>query len=207
MYRRHGTHYGRARWSLAYQEAGAAAVAGVRHKAAYGGPEPMWHLPLIRRGRHRRESAATRMIRVRVRGPLARHGARLAAFGVIGAAVFAGGLLLQLGLVREAHCGPIASYVIQVFLSIQVSFLLNRWWTWRDRHAPFATALWRFNASKIATTILNFLLYTGLIWMKVNYLLANFLLTALFTLANYVLGDAWAFGAEIAADSSSDTTS
>lgn len=122
-----------------------------------------------------------------------RHRVPFVTFGVIGAAVFAAGLGLQVLLVEVWHLSPVVSYVVLGAAAIQASFLLNRRFTWRDRDAPFWVACYRFNVQKIVTTILNFLMYIGLISLGVNYLVANVLTTAAFTLANYALGHSWSF--------------
>ena len=60
-----------------------------------------------------------------------------------------------------------------------------------------ATAFWpallRFNMQKTVTVAANLVLYAGLLKLGVNYLLANVLLTALFTVINYVGGDRFVF--------------
>jgi len=81
-------------------------------------------------------------------------------------------------------------------MSIQVSFILNRWLTWRDRSIPFWVAHIRFNAQKVITTVLNILAYTALVRLGANYLVANVLTVAFFTLINYGLGNSWAFSAK-----------
>ena len=78
-------------------------------------------------------------------------------------------------------------------ISVEISFLLNRWLTWRDRNVPFWTALWRFNVQKAVTVILNQILYAGLLRLGMNYLLANILLAAVFMVVNYVAGDRFVF--------------
>lgn len=122
-----------------------------------------------------------------------RHRVPFITFGVIGASVFAAGLGLQVLLVQVWHISPVVSYVVLGAAAIQVSFLLNRRFTWRDRDAPFWVACYRFNVQKIVTTILNFFMYIGLVSLGVNYLVANVLTTAVFTLANYALGHSWSF--------------
>ena len=85
------------------------------------------------------------------------------------------------------------SYLIQAVASVEASFLLNRWLTWRDRGTPFWLAFARFNAQKVVTIGLNLALYAGLLRLGVNYLVANVVLTAVFTVVNYVAGDRLVF--------------
>jgi putative flippase GtrA len=137
---------------------------------------------------HRRHRTLARLQRL-----LPEHGKRFARFGIIGVSVFAGGLGLDVLLVKDAHLAATPAYVTQGLLSIQASFLLNYYWTWRDRRVPFWRAGYRFNAQKAVTAALNFVLYAGLIRLGMNYLVANVLMVSIFTLANYVLGHYWAF--------------
>jgi putative flippase GtrA/GT2 family glycosyltransferase len=124
---------------------------------------------------------------------LVRRGARFVIFGAVGGTVFLMGLGLQAGLTGDEHLPPVASYLIQAVVSVQASFLLNRCVTWRDRRTPIRPALVRFNAQKTATIVLNLGLYAWLLRLGVNYLLANVVLTGLFTMVNYVAGDRFVF--------------
>ena len=124
---------------------------------------------------------------------LERRGARFVVFSAIGGSVFLLGLGLQALLTGRLHMEPVASYLIQAVVSVETSFLLNRWLTWRDRGTPFWTAFARFNAQKTVTIVLNLTLYAGLIRLGLNYLVANVALTAVFTVVNYVAGDRLVF--------------
>ena len=112
---------------------------------------------------------------------------------MIGGSVFVAGLALQALLTTGFHVPAFLSYVIQAFLSIEASFLLNRWFTWRERDTPFWPALLRFNAQKVITVAANLTLYAVLLRLGMNYLLANILLTVAFTIINYVGGDRFVF--------------
>jgi putative flippase GtrA/GT2 family glycosyltransferase len=124
---------------------------------------------------------------------LDRRGARFVLFSAIGGFVFLLGLGLQAALTGKWHMLPVASYVVQAVVSVEASFLLNRWLTWRDRSTPFWLAFARFNAQKTVTIILNLALYAGLLRLGMNYLVANVVLTAVFTVVNYVAGDRLVF--------------
>jgi putative flippase GtrA/glycosyltransferase involved in cell wall biosynthesis len=124
---------------------------------------------------------------------LERRGARFVVFSAIGGAVFLMGLGLQAVLTGAGHMQPIMSYAIQAVVSVESSFLLNRWLTWRDRATPFRKAFARFNAQKTVTIALNLALYDGLLRLGVNYLVANVALTVVFTVVNYVAGDRLVF--------------
>ena len=60
---------------------------------------------------------------------LMEHRGRFASFSVIGGGVFLLGLAMQVVLVRDAHLNAIAAFFLQGFVSVQVSFLLNHFWT------------------------------------------------------------------------------
>ena len=122
-----------------------------------------------------------------------RHGTRFMIFATIGGLVFLMGLGLQALLTGRWHVSAVVSYIIQAVASVEASFLLNRWLTWRDRSTPFWPAFGRFNAQKTVTIALNLALYAGLLRLGVNYLVANVVLTAVFTVVNYVAGDRLVF--------------
>ena len=124
---------------------------------------------------------------------LERRAARFILFCAIGGFVFVMGLFLQLLLTGKWHVEPMVSYVIQAVASVETSFLLNRWLTWRDRNVAFWVAFARFNAQKTVTIMLNVVLYAGLLRLGLNYLVANVALTVVFTVVNYVAGDRLVF--------------
>jgi putative flippase GtrA len=128
-----------------------------------------------------------------MRALVAEHGTRFSSFSAVGGFVFLLGLALQAFLVQVCRVGSDPSYLAQGFVSIQASFLLSYYWTWRDARVPFWRAWGKFNVQKIITSILNLLVYAGLVAVSVNYLIANILTTALFTAVNYVLGNRWTF--------------
>lgn len=141
----------------------------------------------LKNGRHRR-SSTFKQIRLT-------HGRRLISFSLIGFAVFAAGLLVQVLLVKAFGMQKITAYGIQLVLSVQINFLANYRWTWADRNAPFFRSCWRYNVKRAAGTCLNFGLYPVLIHLGMNYLAANTLLVIMLTPANYILGDLWTFAA------------
>jgi glycosyltransferase involved in cell wall biosynthesis len=122
-----------------------------------------------------------------------RHATRFGAFGVIGAAVFLAGLAGQVALVRVLRWDAVAAYAVAGVASVQLSFLLNRYLTWRDRDVRFVGALWRWNTQKAAVTAVNMAAYAVLVRLGVQYVVANVALTAVFTPVNYVLGHYWSF--------------
>jgi putative flippase GtrA/GT2 family glycosyltransferase len=124
---------------------------------------------------------------------LERRAARFTLFCAIGGFVFLMGLGLQAVLTGRWHVPPMVSYIVQAVVSVEASFLLNRWLTWRDRNIPFWLAFARFNVQKTVTIALNLALYAGLLRLGMNYLVANVALTAVFTVVNYIAGDRLVF--------------
>lgn len=121
------------------------------------------------------------------------HGKRFTIFSAIGGAVFVLGLALQAVLTGRWHVPAFASYLVQAVVSVELSFVLNRWLTWRDRDTALWQAFGRFNAQKAVTIALNAGLYAGLLHIGMNYLIANIVLTIVFTVVNYAAGDKLVF--------------
>ena len=148
-----------------------------------------------RGGHHRAPSGTSRIV--------AEHRTRFASFSVIGAAIFVMGIAAQAVLTGLWHMGAIESFVLQGIASVQVSFLLNYYWTWRDQRAPFWPSFGKFNAQKVLASVANLVVYAGLVKIGINYLAANLATTAVFTLINYVTSHYWVFtpDATVPADS------
>jgi glycosyltransferase involved in cell wall biosynthesis len=123
---------------------------------------------------------------------IASHGIRIGTFSAIGVLVFVLGTGFQWLLVAEG-VGATASYTWQAVFSIELSFALNRWLTWRDRDVRILPALIKWNLQKIALTVPNIAGYAVLVHKGMNWLVANLLMTAVFTVINYVGGDLWSF--------------
>lgn len=122
-----------------------------------------------------------------------RSGTRFAIFAVIGAVVFLVGLGMQAAFTGGLGWSAMSSYMLQAFLSIQASFLLNRRLTWRDRNTPLWRACWRFNVQKTVMTVVNLVAYAALLRLGMNYLVGNVVLTAVFAVLNFVGGDRLVF--------------
>ena len=116
---------------------------------------------------------------------------RLAIFGLNGTAVFAAGLMIQIILVQYAGVGHVPSYIVQTVASIQLSFLLSRYLTWRDRSVSFRHGLVRFNAQQLAVTGLGMAGYAVLDWLGMNYVIANVLVTGLLTPVSFASSHLW----------------
>ena len=121
------------------------------------------------------------------------YGFRFYLFALIGGLVFIAGLALQVVLVRYASIGADWSYAAQAIFSIELSYLLNRYLTWRDRSAGFWAAAWKFNAQKLLMTVINLTAYALLVRAGMEYIVANVVLTAIFTPVNYFAADLFVF--------------
>jgi putative flippase GtrA len=137
-----------------------------------------------------------------VRELLNRHATRFASFSLIGGGLFAAGLLFQAELTTRLHVPALVSYIVQTVLSVEVSYFLNRWLTWRTAQAPLWSSLARYNLQKAVTVSVNLVLYGVLLRLGVQYLLDNVLLTIVFTFVNYAGADKLVFlrGSEQAVD-------
>jgi putative flippase GtrA len=137
-------------------------------------------------GRHHAPpSAAGRILR--------RHGSRFASFSVIGGGIFIAGLLLQAALTSGLHVPSFLSYVVQAAVSVEASYFLNRRLTWKAAGTPWLPAFVRYNLQKAVTVSANLVLYGLLVKLGVEYLLANVLLTIVFTFVNYAGADKLVF--------------
>jgi putative flippase GtrA len=116
---------------------------------------------------------------------------RLTIFGLNGTAVFAAGLMIQIILVQYAGVGHVPSYIVQTVASIQLSFLLSRYLTWRDRSVSFGHGLIKFNAQQLAVTGLGMAGYAVLEWLGMNYVIANVLVTGLLTPVSFASSHLW----------------
>ena len=137
-------------------------------------------------GRHREPQSRRHSL-------LRRHGSKFTSFALIGGGIFVAGLLIQAVLTSGLHVSSVVSYLVQAVVSVESSYFLNRWVTWRRVHAPFWSSFLRFNLQKVVTVTLNLVLYGILLRLGVEYLLANILLTVLFTFVNYIGADRLVF--------------
>lgn len=135
-------------------------------------------------GRHQRKGLVSTAAR--------QHGRRFTLFSLVGAAVFVLGTAFQWFLIRLGG-GADLSYAGQAVFSIELSFALNRWLTWRNRELHLLTAAVKWNTQKLAMSVPNFLGYALLVYLGLNWLAANLAITAMFTMINYVGADLWSF--------------
>jgi putative flippase GtrA len=123
---------------------------------------------------------------------------RQLSFGVVGAVVMAVGFLVLLGLVELAGVNPHVAYVLQAVVSVELSFVLSRSYTWRDRRGASRTAAlreWRrFHASRIVSVPANQGLFSLLIIAGGAVAVANVICIALTTVVNWLVGHHLVFG-------------
>jgi beta-1,4-mannosyltransferase len=147
-------------------------------------------------GRHRSPVSVSehKLAPGRLQRTLRLHGRRVVVFGAIGLTVFIAGSALQWGLLRLGVSSDL-SYAAQTVFSAVLSYLLNRWLTWRDRHAPVLRSAIRWAAQRV-TLIPNIALYGLLVrGVHLQWMAANAIATAVFTGVNYLAGDLWSFRA------------
>lgn len=118
---------------------------------------------------------------------------RLSLFSLIGGGVFFAGLFFQVGLVRYFGMNADWSYAAQAIFSIELSYILNRYLTWRDKETGFWIACWKFNVQKLLMTVVNMSAYALLVHVGMQYIVANVLLSAIFTPINYIASHALVF--------------
>jgi putative flippase GtrA len=149
--------------------------------------------PLVGRDGEPEDDARTSILR-RLAARTWNQRARLALFAVNGLNVFAIGLLIQVLLVRYVGMSHVWSYVVQTIMSVQLSFLLSRFLTWRDRDVALTRALARFNVQQLAITGFGMVGYAGLERLGMNYIAANVGVTAVLTPVSFFTSHRWSMG-------------
>ncbi|HSH56113.1 MAG TPA: glycosyltransferase [Candidatus Limnocylindrales bacterium] len=139
-------------------------------------------------------------------------------FSMIGGSVFVFGMVLLYGLVELGGWAPTTANALQLVVTFWLNYVLNRNITWRHRSVS-RMAIYKFLASRAATTVVNYVLFAWLITLSItlqlagntwqfsiNYLLANILSLAAIMVLNYAVSDRWAF-AETTPETASNPTS
>jgi putative flippase GtrA len=125
---------------------------------------------------------------------------RQLSFGVVGVSVMALGFLILLVLTGPVGLSPHVAYLIQAVVSVELSFVLSRYWTWEDRRGRTRAAAlreWRrFHASRIVTVPANQALFSLLILSSASVWMANAICIALTTVVNWLVGHHLVFGAD-----------
>ena len=118
---------------------------------------------------------------------------RFAAFAIVGAVVFIAGTALQWALLRETPLTSDWSYALQTLFSIELSFALNKRFTWADRDATVVRELVRWNIQKAALAVPNVVLYDWLDHRTGDWMAANVIATGAFIVINFLAGNFWSF--------------
>jgi putative flippase GtrA len=122
---------------------------------------------------------------------LHRHWRRFGIFGVIGLTVFLAGLAVQVALVRLGGMGHVTSYAVKTLASVELSLLLNRCLTWRDRDIAMTRAAVLFTIQQLTIQGVGVAIYAGFVRLGMGYVVANVAVTALLTPAGYVASHLW----------------
>src|ERR1700721_346758 len=131
---------------------------------------------------------------------LQRHRKRFSKFFLIGAFTFVLGFALLYVFVSWLHINTYVSYLAQGLISIEVNYLLNRRFTWRDSKVGWWTSWSKWHVNKLVTVPLNQGIYILLVHGGMEYLLANLVTAAIFRVINYLSGHLWAFKAKRAVE-------
>lgn len=124
-------------------------------------------------------------------GAIRRNRVRILIAAINGLLAFFFGLGVGTTLIRYAGLGRLDAYVLQNVASTQVSFLLARFVTWRDRRVPFFRTLLRYNAQQLTTVILSIVLFTLLTKIGLAYAAANFTVTVAVAPLTFLIAHNW----------------
>lgn len=113
-------------------------------------------------------------------------------FGVIGFVVFAIGLLLQTAF-QNAGAGVVPAFTLQLFITLVISYDLNRRFTWGDRAADAFTTVKFFVSRLIVLAICWGLFVILTVTFRMHFALANAATVAVGMGINYLAGDRWTF--------------
>jgi dolichol-phosphate mannosyltransferase len=118
-------------------------------------------------------------------------------FAAVGASVVVVSFAVLFALVSVAGLSPHLAYVVQAVVAIELNFALNDRITWRDARSRTLRELsqrWlRFHVSRVVTIPANQLVFSALVELGCQYLLANAICVAASTSVNYVVGSRWVF--------------
>lgn len=116
---------------------------------------------------------------------------RLLLSSLNGALAFLFGLGVQTAFIRFAGAGHFAAYVLQNVFSTQMSFLLARYVTWRDRRVRFFPTLVRYNVQQLSTTLLSIAAFAGLDLLGMYYIAANLTVTLVTAPLSFLIAHNW----------------
>ncbi len=111
----------------------------------------------------------------------------------IGGFVFLSGAGLLFFLVELLHWNVYVSYAIQAIYSIELNFILNRTFIWRDREGKLVTHWLRFHAAKVVTVLCDQIAFAILVHLGLHYMAVNVMTTATLTAVNYFTNEYFVF--------------
>ncbi|MGH3170569.1 MAG: GtrA family protein [Trebonia sp.] len=126
---------------------------------------------------------------------------RILIAAINGLLAFFFGLGVGTTLIHYAGLGRLDAYVLQNVVSTQVSFLLARFVTWRDRRVPFFRTLLRYNGQQLTTVILSIVLFTVLTKIGMYYAAANFTVTVAVAPLTFLIAHNWSIAERHSASS------
>jgi putative flippase GtrA len=126
-----------------------------------------------------------------VLGAIVRNRTRILISALNGMVAFLFGLVVETAFMRFVGVGHVTAYVIQNVFSTQLSFLLARYVTWRDRRVRFFRTLTRYNSQQLATTLLSIALFAGLDMFGTYYVAANLIVTITVAPFSFLIAHNW----------------
>jgi putative flippase GtrA len=116
---------------------------------------------------------------------------RLLLAALNGFLAFLFGLGVQTVLLRFAGVSHFTAYVVQNVFSTQLSFLLAKYVTWRDRRVPFLLSLGRYNLQQLTTVLLGIVLFAALDAIGLNYIVASLTVTIAIAPLSFLIAHNW----------------
>jgi putative flippase GtrA len=120
---------------------------------------------------------------------------RFFGFGLVGIFIMLIGIVVLYALVHYCGFNKNLAYFIQAVVSIELNFICNKFFNWRDRQGHVLFQWVRFHTTKIGTVLLNQLLFAFLVAQGMHYLLATLIGVVLATIINYIVNDKFVFAA------------
>ena len=119
------------------------------------------------------------------------YGTKFSVVGISGFIVNQGILAL---LTEWLHMRVAFAGIIAIELSILSNFLLNNFWTWRDkRDQPVSIRFIKYHLVTLISGGLNYIVLLTLTYMGMHPLIANLFGIALGTIVNFFLNHFWTF--------------
>lgn len=126
--------------------------------------------------------------------------ARKMKFGLVGIASLIVSYASLYALIHGAHWNPSAAYAVQTVLAIETNFLLNYYFTWRDRAGGFWPTFAKFHVARVGLMIpINQALF-AVAEHFTNFWAANTICVAASMVVNWFLNDRWTFKTSPAPD-------